>query len=103
MKKINVEATKLNNEDVIATSEKPCDKKYHLEVQVAYPDSEEICYLYKWSEDLGDYTRTTEKPTEITGTMDENSLLHVELGNNPGIVYYWNGSAWVNCDNYHPN
>lgn len=111
MKKINVETTKLNNEDVIATSGVCAGQNsYHLyvnRVNVTHGETSnlESCYLYTTG-DL-DYTIPVfydELPSDIKNSFADHlsSTYYVDLANAAeDDTYYWNGSSWTKCSVTH--
>lgn len=106
MKKVNVEATKLNNEDVIATSGAEHVGKYHIQVfQKGAGTATEKCYLYP-SDVLDRFTMITGSlPAGLTNsglTVYSGNYWQVDLGD-PEVFdnFYWNGTKWVKCNETH--
>jgi len=107
MEKINIEATKLNNEDVIATSGVTCAGKYHLEVSQLNFNStnNEFCYLSLENEGILNEFSGTSKPNELSsapGYMPWNDYrYYVNIkGAKEDDIYYWDGIKWEKCNNH---
>lgn len=110
MKKVNIEATKLDNNDVIATSGVCAGANaYHLKVNsvdIATPnvgDTNESCYLYT-NGNLNVSANYDTLPTDVKNSFayHVSTSYYLQLGTpNKGDTFYWNGSSWTKCSVKH--